>query len=395
MTAIVDAILTGLACLSLIPVTMLFLEVMASLTYRPDQNPQPDRFCPPFAVLVPAHDEAKLITGTLQTLQPQLRPIDRLLVVADNCSDETADIARAQGAEVIVRTDRSRRGKGFALEFGIEHLARGDAPAAIVFIDADCQVAPGTLAALATLAHERGRPVQGTNLSIAGVASGLGARFSEFAVRLKNRVRPLGCRQLGLSCPMTGTGMAVPWDKVGLVTLGSDNVTEDLVLGLDMAMAGHPPVFCPEALVTSSFPQAESSQLTQRTRWEQGALTALTHYLPRVALRAVAGRSPGLAALACDLLILPLALLSAGLAGLIALSAGWYIVTGLAGALLVSALSPALLVATILTAWWTNGRDLLSFSDLVYVPVYILRKIPLYTGIALGRRIGWVRSDRD
>lgn len=392
---IVDAVLIGLACLSLLPVAMLFLEVAASLTFRPAHNSPAEAFCPPFAVLVPAHDEAKLIAGTLQTLLPQLRPIDRLLVVADNCCDETAEIARGHGAEVIARADKSRHGKGFALEFGIEHLARGDAPAVVVFIDADCQVAPGALAALATLAHGRSRPVQGTNLSIAAIGCGPGARFSEFAVRLKNRVRPLGCRQMRLSCPMTGTGMAVPWDKVRLVTLGSDNVTEDLVLGLDMAMAGHPPVFCPEALVTSSFPQAEASQLTQRTRWEQGALTALVRYFPKVAYRSVAERSLVLAALACDLLILPLALLSAGLALLIGLAAGWYFLTGLAGGLLVSALSLGLLATTILTAWWTNGRDLLSFADLVYIPAYILRKIPLYAGIALGRRIGWVRSDRD
>jgi len=390
-----DAVLIGLAGISLIPVGMLFLQVVASLTYRPPRKAGTEMFCPPFAVLVPAHNEAKLIAGTLQTLRPQIRPIDRLLVVADNCTDETAEIARAHGAEVIARRDRTRHGKGFALEFGIEHLGRGDPPAAIVFIDADCQVAPGTLAALATLAHCRGRPVQGTNLSIAGVGSGLGARFSEFAVRLKNRIRPLGCRQLGLACPMTGTGMALPWDKAGLVTLGSDNVTEDLVLGLDMALAGHPPLFCPEALVTSSFPQAETSQRTQRTRWEQGALTALAHYLPKVAWRAVADRSSALAALACDLVILPLALLSAGLALLIGLAAGWFALTGLAGALAISALSLGLLAAAILTAWWTNARDLLSFADLVYIPAYILRKIPLYVGIALGRRIGWVRSDRD
>lgn len=392
---ILDVVLIGLAGLSLVPVVMVLLEVVASLTYRPARNPPADMFCPPFAVLVPAHNEAKLIAGTLQTLRPQLRPIDRLLVVADNCCDETAEIARAHGAEIIARVDKTRHGKGFALEFGIEHLARGDLPAAVVFIDADCQVAPGTLATLATLAHASGRPVQGTNLSIAGIGSGLGARFSEFAVRLKNRVRPLGCRQLGLACPMTGTGMALPWDKVRLVTLGSDNVTEDLVLGLDMTLAGHPPVFCPEALVTSSFPQAETSQRTQRTRWEQGALTALGHYLPKVAWRAVVDRSPVLAALACDLLILPLALLSACLALLIGLSAGWYFLSGLAGAFALSTLSLGLLSAAILTAWWTNGRDLLSFADLVYIPAYILRKIPLYIGIALGRRIGWVRSDRD
>src|SRR5689334_650844 len=75
-------------------------------------------------VLIPAHDEAPVIGATLHTLAPELGEHDAVLVVADNCSDRTADIAREAGALVIERTCADKRGKGFALDFGFRHLAR-------------------------------------------------------------------------------------------------------------------------------------------------------------------------------------------------------------------------------------------------------------------------------
>ena len=189
--------------------------------------------------------------------------------------------------------------------------------------------------------------------------------------------------------------MAVPRDLLRQVRLGSDNVTEDLGLGIDLTLSGNPPVFCPDAVVTSSFPQSGSSQMTQRTRWEQGALTALVRYLPKIMYRAITGGNLVLLALACDLLILPLALLSASLVGSMLLLAGWYLLTGHFGALAIQIFSLSLLAIAVLTVWWKHGRDLISFSELIYIPAYIFRKIPIYVGIALGRRIGWVRSDRD
>ena len=91
------------------------------------------------AVLVPAHDEGAVLLQTIADIQMQLRPGDRLLVVADNCADDTAGIARAAGAEVVERHDPDKRGKGYALDFGIRHLAL-DPPEVVIIIDADCRL---------------------------------------------------------------------------------------------------------------------------------------------------------------------------------------------------------------------------------------------------------------
>src|SRR5439155_17254118 len=146
-----------------IPVAMFCLEVLLALLPRRRSGFPVLRADASVAVLIPAHDEATVIGATLRTLIPTLPPGARVLVVADNCSDTTATIASECGAEVVERHYATRRGKGFALDFGIQHLA-SNPPDAVVFLDADCRVAADTVRLLAAAAVASGRPVQGLNL---------------------------------------------------------------------------------------------------------------------------------------------------------------------------------------------------------------------------------------
>lgn len=406
MTTFITLVLIGCSALLFLPVATLFLEVIASLFFKAAPTPGPSEQessgdlarCPPYAVLIPAHNEEKLIAATVRPLLKQVREQDRVLVVADNCTDSTADIVRALGAEVIERSDTERRGKGYALEYGLDHLAKNDPPAAIVFVDADCRISDGGLQKLATLASDRNGPIQGRNLSLAETAPhgsrGLGTRFSEFAVRLKNYVRPLGCLQLGIPCPMTGTGMAVPWGRLQAINLGSATLAEDLVLGIDLALSGEAASYCPDVVITSALPSSDAGQLKQRTRWEQGYLLAIRQGVPKILSHAMQKRSGSLLGLALDLAILPLSLLLALQVALTLPAFAWFLVSGNAGALIFQALSLSLFTLTIGTVWLLHGRDLLSLSDLFYAPVYMVRKVPIYIGIVSGRTIGWVRADR-
>lgn len=130
-----------LAAIALLPVLLLLVQVlMACLPAR--AQPLGNNARPQVAVLVPAHDEASLIGATLASIAPQLRPGDRLLVVADNCTDDTAQLAREAGAEVVERRDARLRGKGYALDFGVRHLA-SQPPEVVIVVDADCQVGEG------------------------------------------------------------------------------------------------------------------------------------------------------------------------------------------------------------------------------------------------------------
>jgi cellulose synthase/poly-beta-1,6-N-acetylglucosamine synthase-like glycosyltransferase len=382
-----------------LPALAQLLLTVAALRHPPGQR-HPKRgdkgsLRPAVAALVPAHNESIHLLPTLASLQAQLGPQDRLLVVADNCSDDTAAVARQAGAEVAERHDPSRRGKGYALAFGIDQL-RHDPPALVLVVDADCTLTPGALEQAAALASQTGNPVQMLYLMHASAAGGRRARLLEFAWRVKNLVRPLGADRLGRACHLTGSGMLFPWDAIAPAELASGHITEDMKLGIDLALAGRPAQLCLSAQVDSDFPADQAATRTQKTRWEHGHLATLGAELPRLLRAWVARPDARLAVLALDLLIPPLALYLLLLGAAFALT--------LAGALLWPALAPlawlngAALLAlglAVLLAWWQFGRDLLQARELLATPLYALRKLPLYLAYAVGRRSGWVRTRRD
>ena len=347
---------------------------------------------PALAVLVPAHDEEAGIAAALATIAPQLAPGDRLVVVADNCSDGTAAAARAAGATVLERSS-DLRGKGYALAHGIDHL-RASPPAAVVIIDADCALAPGSLDALMADLARTGRPVQALDLMLAPPDSGLGRRMAEFAWRVRNWVRPGGSARLGLPCQLMGTGMALSWDMVRDAALANASIVEDMKLGLDLAARGLPPLFCDRALVTSRFPDSDAAAGTQRTRWEHGHIEMILREVPPTLAAALSRRDPRLLGLALDLAVPPLALL----AGLLALDwllalAGRLAGGSSAGLVLASGLL-AVFLASVLLAWARRGRDLVALTELLSAPWYIVRKVPMYLRFVKRRQKDWIRTDR-
>ena len=388
-----EALMGVAAVLVLVPATVFFVQVlMASPAYRPSPAPRGRR--PTVCILVPAHNEADGIASALRLIVPQLLTGDRLLVVADNCADETARVANALGAEVIERSDVERRGKGYALDFGIRHLQHNP-PEVVIVIDADCSVDVGAIDRLARRCVETGRPIQALDLMTAPAAAGLKTRIAEFAWVVKNQVRPLGFQRLGLPCQLMGTGMAFPWALLNEVQLGNDNIVEDMKLGIDLAVKGFPTLFCHEAMVTSSFPDGKKAAAIQRTRWEHGHLHTIQHELPALLWKAARKRDMRLLGLALDLAVPPLSLLvMLLLAVFICTLAG--VVTGLAvWPLLAASIALALLITAVLVAWQRWGRRLVSMADLLTIPFYVISKIPLYLKFWTRRQKAWVRTNRN
>jgi len=152
---------------------------------------------PRIAVLVPAHDEETTIAATVAALRADLAETDRLLVVADNCSDGTAKAAAAAGAEIVERHDPSRHGKGYALAFGVEHLSKLP-PDVVVIVDADCRVSANGLEQLARVAAQTGRPIQAEYLLTLPPKPDARSALSGLAFLVRNLVRPRGLHRLGL-----------------------------------------------------------------------------------------------------------------------------------------------------------------------------------------------------
>ncbi|QTH20869.1 glycosyltransferase [Rhizorhabdus wittichii] len=380
MTDLIAWLIVALPAVATLVLAIELAAAQASL--RPPPAPRDD---PRIAIVIPAHDEAAGIAAAVTAARAAAPPGARLLVVADNCADDTAARARAAGAEAIERDDPDRRGKGFALAFARDHLA-ADPPDVVVVVDADCTVADDGIARLAAAVQAQGRPVQSTYLMRPAPDRGTLVALSGFAFLVRNLVRQRGLARLGAPALLTGSGMAFPWAAFAAAPLATDDLAEDLAIGIALTRQGFPPAFLPQ-VATWSDPARRDATRAQRTRWEQGFLrTARAAALPLIA----AGGWP-LAWLGLHLLVPPLALLVAIDGAVLALLA-------LLGSPAPFALLATLLGATgalLLLCWWRFGRDQLSAGRLLLIPLYVLWKLPLYAAAALRPERRWIRTDRD
>ena len=189
--------------------------------------------------------------------------------------------------------------------------------------------------------------------------------------------------------------MAFPWAMAQSMELANASIVEDMKLGIDLALAGHAPLFCPESVVTSEFPIGEAAAKGQRMRWEHGHLGMIFQEVPRLLSRALARADAGTLALALDLVVPPLASL-AMLLGAVLVMAGT--LTAMGGGYLplqLAAAATGLFGSAVLLAWLGWGRRVVSFVDLLSVPFYVLAKIPLYFKFWSRRQKEWVKTDRE
>ncbi len=248
---------------------------------------------------------------------------------------------------------------------------------------------------LAAKATHVGRPVQALYLMYAKDTN-LKSKIAEFAWCVKNLVRPLGYANLGLPCQLMGTGMAFPWRAISSADLANGNIVEDMKLGIDLAIAGMPPVFFLPAKVTSVFPTSSEVQSGQKIRWEHGHLAMILAEAPRLFAHSLLKRDFNLLAMAFDLTVPPLALLVmlllsyAGVTGAVFVL---YDVGYLALQLTLSSL--IILMIAIAVAWCGWGKNIISLSTLLFVPIYVLLKIPHYIKFLFNRQKTWNKTERD
>ncbi len=390
---ILSGILSVLAFCLLVPIGLLFFQTILAL-FPVKHLSKKIQIQYSVVILMPAHNESAVLLDTLNSIFPQLKENDRVLVVADNCSDDTATIARNAGAEVIERVDLHRRGKSYALDFGVKHL-RANPPEVVIIVDADCLVSNGAISTLTQECIHSDRPIQSLYLMNSPNNSSLKFRIAEFAWLVKDQVRPLGYLRLGMPCQLMGSGMAFPWSIISKATLASGHLAEDLKLGLELTALGKAPLFCPDALVTSTFPESAEGSQTQRARWEHGHLGMIVSDAPKLLLQAILKGNVQLMAMVLDMCVPPLALLLLIIFFVWVMSGLHFWVSASALPLFVSSVDMLLLGCAVLFSWWRFGRCVLRFSDLAYAPIYTIKKIPLYLKFMLGKKVEWIRTKRD
>jgi cellulose synthase/poly-beta-1,6-N-acetylglucosamine synthase-like glycosyltransferase len=344
-------------------------------------------------IIIPAHDEATVIEATARAIASALRHGARLLVVADNCSDATAEIARSAGADVIERNDANRGGKGYALAFAAEYLA-DDPPDGLAVLDADCRMDSASLNALVSAAG-KGSPAQAVNLLRPDRAKSPLVQISTFAFMLKNLVRQRGLQRLAGRVHLTGTGMAMPYAQFRASGTVRSSIVEDLAQGLELAEAGHRPVLVSDATVWSGA-STEQGTLTQRRRWEGGFLATSLRQAPRLILKSLARGDFKSAIAGLDLMVPPLALFAL-------LNAAVLVAAAILTFLLKSNWWPVFAQLAVLTValfaiflvWLREGRQFISLGVLAQLPLYALWKLPMYLGLVKqGAPAEWLRSGR-
>jgi hypothetical protein len=167
-------------------------------------------------------------------------------------------------------------------------------------------------------------------------------------------------------------------------------------LGIDLALAGTPPIFYLQSKVTSYFPLASEVQSGQKTRWEHGHLAMLITEAPHLFAQGLYKRDISLIAMAFDLAVPPLALLVMLLFGYAGITAAIFTLIGMGqAALQVTLLSIAFLAVAIAFAWWGWGKRIIAFTALLSVPVYVILKIPHYLKFLFKRQKTWNKTERD
>lgn len=348
-----------------------------------------------FAVVVPAHDEADNIAGTVESLLAVDYPRERfqVVVVADNCSDDTAARAATAGARVLERHDLERRGKGYALEHAFDTLLAEDAWDAVVVIDADSVVSENLLQAFHARL-ERGANAVQAEYGVRNVDASWRTRLMTVALAMFHGVRSEARERLCLSVGLRGNGMCFSRELLLLYPHEAYSLVEDVEYGVAIGLGGHRVAYAGEAEVRGEMVASGQAAESQRRRWEGGRVQLAREAVPRLLAAFAKERRLLLLDLALDLVVPPLSyvglLVAVGLVGEGALTLARGAPAVSTWVWLASALSLALYV----------GRGLLlarlglsGALTLLWAPAYVFWKLARVRPWRTDR--SWVRTRRE
>ena len=385
------------AVLLSIPLLVIGLELLLSLgsQIKVSTGSINSQFQGSFKILMPAHNEAKIIGKTIAGLLQQTILPEAIIVVADNCTDATAEIANSFGVNVLERSNNEQRGKGFALDYGINYLQQRDPPDILIILDADCEINADSLNSLAYRSLNENRPMQALYLMRPSSKESLKQRVAGFAWLVKNKIRPMAIEKIGLPVTLTGTGMAFPWQVIADIEIANGNIVEDMQLGIDCTLNGFAPKYCDQAIVYSSFPEQDEAINTQRKRWEHGHLMTIFQQVPKLFSLAILRKDWKLLGLALDVGVPPLSfqvmlvVFSLFILGVMAL------ISTSSLAFLVLFFCFLFFVVMLLLAWRKFAQEYLTLNELCTIPLYALSKLTLYLAFIVNRQSDWVRTNRD
>lgn len=234
-----------------------------------------------FTVLIPAHNEDKVIKQAIESVKSVSYPAQyfEIVVIADNCKDRTAEIARDSGVECLERDDKANPGKGQALNWAFSMLQKRSVADAFVIIDADTIVQSNLLEVM-NQHLARGAKVIQAYYDISSPESSPMASFTFLGFVISRNLKYRGRSRLGWSVNLLGNGMCLSREVIERFGWPAFSISEDLEYQLQLLMNGIRGVFAPEAKVYSAIPSSLKSYHRQRSRWDIGKYRLRNRYVP-------------------------------------------------------------------------------------------------------------------
>lgn len=352
-----------------------------------------------FAIVIPAHNEQLMISQTLYSLFSMIYPKNRyqVFVIADNCTDDTANIAEKIGATVLKRTHKTDRGKGHALRWAFAQIIDRNEFDGIVVFDADSYVSGNFLTVMNYYMEQGAKVIQSSDL-VQPQPNVWSSEMTRIGFTLYNLVRPLGRDYLNLSMGLRGNGMCFKSELLKEVPWEAYSLTEDIEYGILLLLKGYHIKFAPEAKVIAKMPEQSKNAESQRKRWEIGRYPIISRYsLPLLTSFLKTGKLSYLDTF-IDLVMPPLVNLL--------LAIGMFFIVNLMLALigfesfLYFALAWGIVLVLAISHLFIGFKaakvDRHLYRALTHVPQYALWKLKLYIkAFMMGKEEKWVRTTRE
>ena len=388
-----ELIVKGLLIILSLPAGYLLLCTIAAYLFKKEVAAE-NRFLH-ICVLIPAHNEEEGIIRTIESVRACDYPVNlfTVYVIADNCTDRTAEKARSAGALTFERFDNVNRGKGQALDWFLKnHVEKYSKTDIISIIDADVSPDKNYLREISvSLSNSKIQVVQAFN-SVSNPKDGWRPALSDAAFNVFCHLRMAGSARLAGTAVLKGNGMAFKTELLKKYGWPCHSVVEDMEFTLHLLVDGITVSYNPDAVIRSEMVTSGKSATSQRRRWEGGRFMLVRKMtLPLLKLYAATGQTRYLYALAelatppLSLLIMLFSLASAG--ALMLLEGAW---------LILAASFWLILVFYVISGQIQRQAQLSTWLYLATAPLYILWKIPIYAGMMLKKKsTAWVRTARE
>ncbi len=233
-----------------------------------------------FMAIIPAHNEETVVSNLIESLKNQDYPKELLdiYVIADNCTDNTAKIAKEAGAIVYERHDEEHKTKGYALQWFLKQKIEEEAPYdAFCVFDADNIVDVNFIKNMNRKLCQGEDVVQGYRDIKNPTDSWISAGYAIF-YWMMNRFYHLARYNLGLSPLINGTGFMVKFDVIKPDGWQTETLTEDIEFSLKRIIKGKKLGWATDAIVFDEQPVEFKQSWTQRSRWTVGHIQCLKRY---------------------------------------------------------------------------------------------------------------------